>query len=448
MRKVLLLGIVLLSSLGACVERKDPVTGRTEMTSYSDADEIRIGESAAPSMESQSGGLYKDPALQAYVSSVGARIAAASDRKGMPCRYAVLNSSIVNAFALPGGRVYISRGLLARLKAENELAAVLGHETGHVAARHSIRQLESAMKTQFAFSIADLLLTRGENPARGAKEGLETAKLVAGLGRLKFSRDDERQADHLGIVYADRAGWDARGMTGLLEILKATEEREPSAVEGLFRTHPLSSERIQNARSELGRRDPAAMDARTRTTPEFERHAAAVRDAEKAYALNDTARDRLAKAQSAGAGERPALLRQALDLANQAVQAAPRQAPLYATRAWVQTLLASDRRAPPSEALADAEHAAALDADLFEGHLLAGVARLNLGNLPGAREALGRADALWPDHPAPHYYLGLTAQRDGRRDEAARHYARAQELDPEGGYGRMAGEALGRPGGR
>lgn len=272
-------GLLLLSlTLTGCeCFRANPVTGKTELSLFSDADEIALGGRAAPSMEQEMGGLYRDPALEGYIASVGARLAAASDRKGIPCHYRILDSGVVNAFALPGGYVYISRGLLIQIKDESELAAVLGHETGHVAARHGIKHLQVSMGLDLLLRVATGASSSRGGPATG---GLEVAKVVASLGSLKYSRDDEREADHLGITYAERAGWDPRGMIGLMRILEASE-KEHAGPPAILRTHPLSSERIRNAQSELARRDAAAMDRAVRDTPEFQRQIARLRASQR-----------------------------------------------------------------------------------------------------------------------------------------------------------------------
>ena len=429
MRRAALLLALLLP--GCECFRVNPVTGKSELSLYSDQDEIALGAQAAPSMEQESGGLYKDPSLEAYVASVGARLAAASDRKEIPHRYRILNSGIVNAFALPGGFVYISRGLLARLHDESELAAVLGHETGHVAARHGVHHLQLSMGLNVLLNIASRAAARsGPESAASAKAGLDLANLVANLGSLKYSRDDERQADHLGIVYAERAGWDPRGMLGLMKVLQSSEQGEPGAFDAMLRTHPLTSERIRNAEAELADRNAAEMSRRTRSTDAFDQQIDRLRMAEKAYARHEKARGHLAKGQ----------LLEAQEAEDEAIRMDPMQAPFFATRAAVAL-----RKHAPREALKDAGKASALDPGLFEGAFLAGLAHLELGEPPQARSALLRASGLWPGHPGAPYYLGILAEREGRREEALARYRQAAGMDPQGlSYGKGAAEALSR----
>ena len=436
-------------SLSACeLFRANPVTGQNELSFFSDADEVGLGAKAAPGMEQESGGLYKDPQLEAYVSSVGARLAQANDRKGIAYRYRVLDSGVINAFALPGGFVYITRGLLARLGNEDELAAVLGHETGHVAARHGVKHLQVSMGLNVLLSIASQAASRAApESAAAARAGLQTAQLVAKLGDLKYSRDDERQADHLGITYAERAGWDPRGMLGLMKVLQSTEQGEPGAMDAILRTHPLTSERIKNAQEELAGRNPGDMDRLSRTSPEFDRQIGALRRVQEAYDHHDKAREFLGKAQSAPTpGARTPLLQQALAEANQAIKIDGRHAPFYATRSAVHHALApDDRSGQVIEARDDALQAQRLDPSHFDAAFLLGLARLRLGENSGARAELTKAAGLNPGHPGPAYYLGVLAEKEGYGDEAVRRYTQASQMDAEGGsYGKNAMTALGR----
>jgi predicted Zn-dependent protease len=420
--------------------RANPVTGKTELSFFTDADEIALGAGAAPSMEQEMGGLYRDPALESYISSVGARLAAASDRKGIPYRYRVLDSGVVNAFALPGGFIYISRGLLVRLKDESELAAVLGHETGHVAARHGVKHLQLSMGLNLLLRVgAEAAAGRGA----GAAGSLELARVVASLGSLKYTRDDERESDHLGITYAERAGWDPRGMIGLMRVLEASEKGS-AGPPAILRTHPLSSERIRNAEAELAQRDAGSMDRSVRNTPEFDRQVAALREFQNAQEKDDQARVLLSKAK--GPNERARRLQQALVVSNQAVESRPRYAPFRATRAMIHLALSQDDADPQVlRAQEDARQAVALDGGNFQAQFTLGLSCLKLGEAPQAREALLKASAIWPAHPGPPYGLGQAAERQGRRDEALSHYARASALDPEGtGYGSLADEAARR----
>jgi len=236
-----------LSALAGCA--RNPVTGRRELVLISEEQEIALGEQAAPEFEKEFGGRVPE-VLQDYVQSVGRRLAEVSDRP-MPYEYTLLASDVPNAFALPGGKIFITAGLLRRLTDERQLAAVLGHETGHVAARHSIKQMQTQMGIDLLLAIA----TRAGGGGEGATAA-DIARVVSTMVLLKYSREDEYQADLLGLRYAARAGYNPWGMAELLEVLLGLQEKEPGRLAELFQTHPLSSKRLSRVREVL-QTDPA-----------------------------------------------------------------------------------------------------------------------------------------------------------------------------------------------
>jgi predicted Zn-dependent protease len=238
-RFFVLLGLVLaLGLMAGCAI--NPVTGKRELSIISEQDEIELGREAAPEIEQEFGGLYPDPGLQAYVNGVGLKVAQTSHRPHLPYEYAVLNTEVINALALPGGKIYITRGLLVRLDNEAELAAVLGHETGHVTAKHSVHHLQRQLGTSLILTAIDHALGK-DNPTRLKA----VAQVSASLINLSYSRDDEYQADELGVEYAYGAGYDPRGMLGVLQALYEAQQREPSDLEEFMHTHPLTSKRIE-----------------------------------------------------------------------------------------------------------------------------------------------------------------------------------------------------------
>jgi len=222
----------------------NPVTGRRELILVSRDQEIALGREAAPKFEQEFGGRVPNETLQQYVRSVGAKIAATSDRP-MPHEYTLVASDVPNAFALPGGLVFITAGLVRRMTNERQLAAVLAHETVHVAAKHSVQQMQKQMGAQLLVEIAGRV--GGEKGGAAA----DVAKIVATMATLKYSRDDEYQADAVGIRYAARAAYNPWGMIELLNVLKNLAEREPGTFGEMFQTHPMSSKRIQQAEQTL-----------------------------------------------------------------------------------------------------------------------------------------------------------------------------------------------------
>ncbi len=202
-------------------------------------EEIEIGRRIAADVESKAT-LYDDPATVAYVQEIGARIARVSDRQSVIYHYKVVDDhDTVNAFALPGGYIYVYTGLLRLAANEAELASVLAHETGHVAARHSAEHLSAAIGTELL-----LALVLGQSPGLAASLGSEVLK---GAGFSQMSQRDEHEADALGIAFMSRAGYDPGAMAAFLRKLDEQRERRPSSLSRLFATHPLTEDRIARA---------------------------------------------------------------------------------------------------------------------------------------------------------------------------------------------------------
>lgn len=244
----LLLVIAAAGVLGACAV--NPATGRNDFVLMSERDEIRLGRDAHAEIVKQFGGAYADPELQAYVQRVGARLAANSHRGALEYHFTVLDSPEVNAFALPGGYVYITRGLLAYLNSEAEMAAVLGHEIGHVTARHSVRQISGTRAAQIGYSIGSIFV-----PELRSQVGQGLFNVLGGAITSGYGREHELEADRLGAEYLARSGYDPQAMLMVLGVLKdqelferqlAREEgREPKIYHGVFASHPSSDQRLQ-----------------------------------------------------------------------------------------------------------------------------------------------------------------------------------------------------------
>ena len=225
----------------------NPVTGERELAFISEAEEISIGtQQYRPSQQSQGGLLNVDPELSAYVNEVGQRVAQHSPRD-LPYEFVVLNSSVPNAWALPGGKIAINRGLLYEMDSEAELAAVLGHEVVHSAARHGAQSVERGMLLQGALVVTAVAATASDNPYAGAIIG--GAQVGAQLISQRYGRDAERESDLYGTRYMAQAGYDPQGAVELQEaFVRLSEGRAPGWLDGLFSSHPPSQERVDNNR--------------------------------------------------------------------------------------------------------------------------------------------------------------------------------------------------------
>jgi predicted Zn-dependent protease len=185
--------------------------------------------------------IYKNPEVAAYVQSVGDKVARVSDRTDIEYHFTVIEKDELNAFAMPGGYVYVYTGLMKNLDDEAQLAAVLAHEVGHVTARHSTERLTAIYGYQL---LASLLL--GDDPNFWA--GL-VSNIFSTTGMLAYSRSNEYEADRLGLTYANAAGYDPDGMVELLTKFIDTERGEPSKLEEWLSTHPPSTERMNRVKT-------------------------------------------------------------------------------------------------------------------------------------------------------------------------------------------------------
>lgn len=240
-----LAAIVTAALLIAAACTVNPVTGKKEIMLVSEGQEIEMGKSSDRSIRDQFG-LYEDPALTAYVDRVARRMVPFLHRPALDYHFAVLDTPVENAFAAPGGYVYVTRGLLAMMNSEAELATVLGHELGHVNARHSARQMSSQLLLMGGVVLGSVL---SEDVAKAAPYMLVGLQVLF----LKFSRSDEYQADSLGILYSRRAGYAAGQMIPFFNSIQKLEARAGGGLRppNFLSTHPLTDRRIEEARALL-----------------------------------------------------------------------------------------------------------------------------------------------------------------------------------------------------
>jgi predicted Zn-dependent protease len=234
MRRAVLL---LLAFVAGCAT--NPVSGKREITLVSEAQEIAMGQQADADVRREMG-IYDDSDLQRYVADVGYKLAKLSHRPNLPWQFTVVDHPAVNAFALPGGFIYITRGILPYLNDEAELAGVLGHEIGHVTARHSAQQATRAMLGQGAMIGLSVFV-----PATRPFGDLGSAGL--GVVFMKFGRDDEREADRVGIEYAAKGGWDPTAVPGVLQTLSRLDELSKRGIPNWLSTHPAPESRVTEA---------------------------------------------------------------------------------------------------------------------------------------------------------------------------------------------------------
>lgn len=226
--------VLLLALVAACAT--NPVTGKREISLMSEAEEIAIGQQADAEVRREMRP-YDDPELQRYVSDLGMKLASVSHRPHLPWSFAVVDHPAVNAFALPGGYIYVTRGLLAYMNDESELVGVLGHEIGHVTARHAAQQYTRAVGGGIGLAVLGIFVPATRPFGDVASVGLNVAF-------LKYGRDDERESDRLGIEYSAKSGWDPAGVPRFLGTLARIDELSERGVPNWLSTHPDPGARV------------------------------------------------------------------------------------------------------------------------------------------------------------------------------------------------------------
>ena len=226
--------------------------------------EVEIGQQNVQQINSQLP-IVRDAEINRYINVLGDSIARLTSRADLPWTFYVVDSKEVNAFALPGGFIYVNRGLIEMAQRLDQLAGAMGHEIGHVVKRHSVKQMEQMQGANMGAAVL-CTLTNVCN-SQIAQVGINAA---GGLVFAKFSRDDEREADDVGIENVVRAGISPNGIPELLQLLLNTRQSNPSAVEGWFADHPTEEDRITDTRGRIAQIDPAILRSLTTDTQGFQ----------------------------------------------------------------------------------------------------------------------------------------------------------------------------------
>ena len=241
-------GVGLAAAIVAC--ETNPATGKRIFTPLSREEEVALGAQAAPQLSQEFGGPIQSSAVQQYVTQLGQKLAKQTegDYPSLNWQFTALNSPVVNAFSLPGGKVFITRGLMEKMSNEAQMAGVLGHEIGHVTAQHVAQQVGKQTLMETGLQITGAAVGQAGGAAASYGQLVLPALNVGGqLLMLKFSRSDENQADSLGLRYMTRAGYDPRGQVQVMQILQSLGT---SGAEWL-QTHPLPETRIEQVQSQI-----------------------------------------------------------------------------------------------------------------------------------------------------------------------------------------------------
>ncbi|HKE44435.1 MAG TPA: M48 family metalloprotease [Steroidobacteraceae bacterium] len=408
MRNSSVIAVALAGSLALSACGTNPVTGKREIQFVSQAEEIQMGEqNYAPTRQGEGGDFSVLPELSAYVNEIGQKLAAVSDRK-LPYEFTVLNNSVPNAWALPGGKIAVNRGLLYELQSEAELAAVLGHEIVHAAARHGAKAQERGTLMQAGMQVAQIGAAVGGVDANLASLVLQGAGAGAQMIQMKYGRDQELEADHYGMKYMKLVGYDPWGAVTLQETfvkLFGDAEKNQDWMSGMFASHPPSAERVeQNKKTagELGRGgeiNAEAYQARVKPLlemkPAYDKYDEAMAAAQK----GDTAKAKTLVAEAAKMQPNEGLFQQMLG-----------------------EIALSEKK--PKEARAYYQKAMQLNPNYYGSYLGAGVAEYRAGDKAKAEQYLGQSAKLLPTAPAA-YFLGQVSKDKGDTETALKYYQAA-----------------------
>jgi predicted Zn-dependent protease len=217
---------------------KNPVTGKRDLNFISEEQEIALGKESDPAIIAQYG-LYDNPALQKFITEKGKAMASISHRSNLPYEFKIVDSPVLNAFAVPGGYVYFTRGIMAHFNNEAQFTGVLGHEIGHITARHSAQQYSKSVLAQIGLVVGMAVAPELAQFGDAASQGV-------GLLFLKFGRDDERESDRLGVEYSSKIGYDAKEMADFFSTLQRKQEESGAAsLPSFLSSHPSPADRLE-----------------------------------------------------------------------------------------------------------------------------------------------------------------------------------------------------------
>lgn len=402
----------------------NPVTGKSQLMLVSEGEEIQIDRLHAPLQVSADYGQVQDKALNAYVSGVGQSVAARTHRTHMPYSFRAVNATYVNAYAFPGGSIACTRGILLSLGDEAELAALLGHELGHVNARHTAQQMSKrTLSNALVGSVSAVagIVADGLGQVAGAIGSIGAGALLA-----TYSRDNEREADALGMEYMVNAGYSPQGMVGLMEMLRSLSKSKPGAIEMMFSTHPMSDERYQTAvetsqvRHGSSRNLPLHRERYMDQTARLRAMKGAIEDLQKGE--QGMAAKKFGEAE---AHYRSALKRAPDD---------------YAGLVMMATCKIMQKE--PGECIRYSEAAKAAYPGEAQAHHLSGFAKIQTRDFAGGYQDFTAYEKLLPGNPSTSFFLGFSLEGQARKAEAAEQYHRYLQAVQKGKHAQHAHSRL------
>ncbi|MDD5704521.1 MAG: M48 family metalloprotease [Kiritimatiellae bacterium] len=398
------------AAVSGCVT--NPVTGQSQLMLISQSGEIALDRESSPKQFSADYGAMQDAAVTSYVAGVGQGLTAHAHRKDMPYSFRPVNAVYCNAYAFPGGSIAVTRGMLAELEDESQLAALLSHEVAHVNYRHTAQQMTKGLLAELAIAGAGVYLG-----SRDKDRYAEIVTMLGGLGATmylaKYSRAHEREADRTGMDYMAAAGYDPGGMVDLMKLLvKLSEGKDGGAVSTLFATHPMSTERLNTASFRLATAYPPDPN-RKRNRDAFQAGVGPV------LSHREPIR-RMCRGEEALGKEKPA---EARALIEEGLRGMPDD---YAGLLLLARVAQAQDRQSEAEELA--RRAASVYPQEAQSRAVLAQSLYAQKRYDTALAALHQYDQMLPGDPTVPFYAGLCHERMGNRQAATQSYARFLNL--------------------
>ncbi len=414
--------ITLAMGCGGCAV--DPVTGKKTLMLVSRDQEIQIDRQHSPAQFSSDYGRTQDTALNAYLGEIGKKLLPHTHRPSMPYNFQVVNATYVNAYAFPGGSIAATRGILLKMENEAELAALLGHELGHVNARHTAEQMSKGQVTSLVVGLGTALI--GSKYSDYADIAGQLGQIGAGMMLASYSRDNEREADALGNRYMVEAGYSTRGFVGLMEMLNSMSKHKPGYAEILFSTHPMSDERYKTAVQNAGTAYAATQNLPLNRDRYMDKTAGLRR-------IKD-AIENMQKGESA-MGQKQ--YTRAQDYLQQALRKAPGD---YAGLAMMSKCLLMQKKYSQAEKYA--EQAKTAYRGEAQGFHLSGFAKMQQKKYAAAYQEFDACDRAIPGNPTITFFKGYCKEGTDSKPQAAELYNRYLKTVQQGEYAQHAHSRL------
>ena len=403
-----------------------PVTGERILVGLSEQEEVGIDKQFSPQQLSLDYGTAQDAALNRYASGVGTSLASRSHRPQVPYNFQVVNANYINAYAFPGGTVAATRGIMLELNNEAEFAALMGHEVGHVNARHSSQRAGQQMVAQVALTTAAIAASAYDRTADWAPLIGMAGSVGASALLSSYSRENEREADHLGMEYMTRAGYSPDGMVGLMNVLVSQSKAKPGLLDTMFATHPMSSERLATMQADAAGRygkfaaAPVQRERYMDSTADLRKLKPSIEEQQKG--------ERLMSKKSFGEAE---------SHYTAALKAAPTDYTGLCLMAKCQT--AQKRYDRAKEYSAQARQINPREAQAMQ---ISGVANLALKQYPTALKEFEAYERALPGDANSAFYKGISHEAMQNRPAAAREYKRYLSAVQQGGQAKHAATQL------